>query len=103
MPKVVDGIKNLGRKRQKDKPDNNGELKRVHIVEMRENKVAKREDVNLTPGTKISNLKAKLGYGLEDDVIRAKNRQPLADKVDLYALVEPDEKIIIVPDTGLGV
>lgn len=51
MTKVTDGIKNLGRKRQTNKIENKESLKRVHIVEMKENKVAKREDVNLSPGT----------------------------------------------------
>ncbi|MEW5759563.1 MAG: hypothetical protein AB1779_02210 [Candidatus Thermoplasmatota archaeon] len=106
----MEGIRNLGRK---IKPDGLASgnvqekkiLKLVHVVEMTDdkaNKIIARKDVNLSPGTKVSTLKAQLGYKLDDDLLRGKNRQLLGNDVDLYASVEYGEKLIIIPDTLVG-
>jgi hypothetical protein len=102
---LIDGIKKLGGQGNQQKTDSgqaSGPLKLVHIVEMKDNEAGARHDVNLAPGTKVSDLKAKLGYALNDHIIRMKNRQVLDNNTDLYSILEPEEKLIVTPDTAVG-
>ena len=76
--------------------------KLVHILEMKKDDVTGRHDVNVTPGTKVLDVKERLGYGITDGFIRAKGREILTDDTDLFAIAEPGEKFLVTPDAKVG-
>ncbi len=105
MSGLLDGIKKLGKKgeQQNESGQQGGALKRIHLVELGDNnEVGARQDVNIEPGTTVEVLRKKLGIDPKDAIIRGKNRQLLKPDVNIYDLLDEDEKLTILPNAEVG-
>ena len=97
-------MKSIIEKGKKQKKLDSNEVKPAQIVEMSDdNNPGSVKSVNICKGTTVKDLKIQLGYHIDDDLLRGKNRQTLDNKMDLFDTIEANEKLVIIPNTEMGV
>ena len=80
-----------------------GDVKTIEIVKLADKNTPESiQNVDIAPGTKVIDLKERLGFRASDDLARAKDDSILENKTDLYKLLDDGEKIVILPETIVG-
>ena len=80
-----------------------GAVKTIELVKLGANKTPESiQNVDITPGTKVIDLKERLRLRASDDLVRAKDDSILENHTDLFATLNDSEKVVILPDTFVG-
>ena len=82
----------------------NRKTKPVQIVEMSDdNKPGSVKNLDIPEGATARDLKLQLGYKEDDDLLNGKKRQTLRNDTDLYSTIEANTKLVIIPNSKMGV